>query len=322
MRKQIAFATLNESELNQVVEWLRTETYAVVLDRVRKPRADGGLGLNISRSPLERLRDKHERLKKVNARIASGESLSLAELDAIDAGESPASSEAHDAIMQATVDLAKSGDQSATQLLALQRFADFPERAEIRQQRLDLDFEKFTHKLDMDAHRQQIALARLELAHKSFALRERMHEDRLYLALQKAESKTPTPQKGDQFGPFAKTRGDVSERVRIGLGISKEEAERRAALRKAYREAQSKSAAQQAQPDSNLTEAPNAQLTPQPLVEATPSCSLGVPPLGGLLPGPVNPAQTNHHPNLIDLLTNLAAEIDTSGTKTLTNENM
>ena len=68
MRKQIAFASLNEAEIDQIAEWLRHETYETVHERVRKPRSEGGFGLNISRSPLERLHDKTN--KAFNATLA------------------------------------------------------------------------------------------------------------------------------------------------------------------------------------------------------------------------------------------------------------
>src|SRR5262252_10006661 len=99
MRKQVAFATLTAAEIEQIAEWLRREKYETVLERIRKPRSDGGFGLNISRSPLERLHAKTNRVDRINNRIASGQRLTLSEYDAIEAGEkADVAEEIHDAI--------------------------------------------------------------------------------------------------------------------------------------------------------------------------------------------------------------------------------
>jgi hypothetical protein len=164
MRKPIAFATLTPGEIDQIADLLDRETYDAVLTRICKPRSEGGFGLTISRSPLERLWAKKQILKKINSHIASGEKLTIATLDSFMAGESTPSDEAHAAILAATSELAKSGDNTPAQLLTLQRLADFPARAAIRDQRMELDLAKFRHKLDMDAFRKHIATARLSLA--------------------------------------------------------------------------------------------------------------------------------------------------------------
>ena len=57
MRKPIrqpSFATLTEAELDQIVAWLRCETYETVRQRVNAPRPEG-FGLNISDKPLQSL---------------------------------------------------------------------------------------------------------------------------------------------------------------------------------------------------------------------------------------------------------------------------
>src|SRR5688500_7896859 len=102
MRKQIAFASLTDVEIQQIADSLVHETYDAVLTRINQPRSEGGYGLDISRSPLERLWAKHAKLKKINAHISSGEKLSMARLEEIEAGDAPASGEVHDAIMTAT----------------------------------------------------------------------------------------------------------------------------------------------------------------------------------------------------------------------------
>jgi hypothetical protein len=175
MRKPIAFATLTPSEIEQIADSLDRETYDAVLTRICKPRSEGGYGLNISRSPLERLWAKKQVLKKINSHIESGEKLTIAKLDSFIVGEATPSDEAHDAIIAATCELAKSGDNTPAQLLTLQRLADFPARVELREQRAELDRQKFAHKLDMDAFRQHIATARLELAKGAHDLRVAKH---------------------------------------------------------------------------------------------------------------------------------------------------
>jgi hypothetical protein len=76
----------------------------------------------------------------------------------------------HSAIMNATHDLVTSGENTPTKLLALQRLADFPARAEYRAHKDAMD----THRQEMDAHRKDLANQRLNLAKKSFEFRERL----------------------------------------------------------------------------------------------------------------------------------------------------
>ena len=198
-KTQAAFATLTDAELEQLADSLRHETYEIVLDRVRKPRSDGGFDLNISRSPLERLYAKVALLDLINSKVSADKKLTLAQFDSIwgrgtgGAGVAPVvdglareglspldvqssppetspfpsvqipelSADAHRAILETVHDLATSSDNTPTQLLALQRLADFPARAQIREERLDLDRQKFTHKREMDTFRKEIATTRL-----------------------------------------------------------------------------------------------------------------------------------------------------------------
>ena len=76
-RTQPAFDTLTEAELDQLADWLRHETYEIVLDRIRKPRADGGFALTISRSPLERLYAKVALLDLINSKVSADKKLTL-----------------------------------------------------------------------------------------------------------------------------------------------------------------------------------------------------------------------------------------------------
>jgi hypothetical protein len=243
-RTQPAFATLTEDELDQVADWLRRETYETILDRIRKPRTEGGFALNISRSPLERLYAKVALLDLINSKVSADKKLTLAQFDSLWAGggarvprlvegrapegssqlavqssppETSSSSllatlppvqnpdcsnnpspdsdnfdhltaDAHRAILDTVHDLATSGDNTPTQLLALQRLADFPARAEIREHRLDLDRQKLTRKCEMDIFRKEVATAHLDLTKQNFAFRQKQHEERLTLAREKLAS--------------------------------------------------------------------------------------------------------------------------------------
>src|ERR1041384_1942806 len=101
MRKQRAFAGLKEAEIEQIANWLRLGKYHDVRERIAKPRPDGfGLQLNSIR-PLETLRAKTNTIEKTNARISTGQKLTVAEFDSISAGEkTDVAEEVHDAIME------------------------------------------------------------------------------------------------------------------------------------------------------------------------------------------------------------------------------
>ena len=177
-RQQRAFASLTEDQINQIADRLRKGvTYHAILEWIAKP-APEGFNLKTSISPLQTLWARITQLDKINAHITSGQKLTLAEFDAINSTETPASEEVHAAILRSTHDLATSGDNTPTQLLALQRLADFPDRAAIRQERLELDRQKFTHKQEMDTFRKEVATRRLDLAERTFTLRRDQFEYR------------------------------------------------------------------------------------------------------------------------------------------------
>src|SRR5687768_9108843 len=215
MRKQRAFAGLTEQEINQIAEWVKGGKYDDAIERIAKPRPEG-FGIKVSRSPLQRLWAKTARVERINARIASGQRLTLNEFDAINAGEKlDLAEEIHEAILEDTHELALSGENNPTQLLALQRLADFPERAGLRAERAELAREKFEHKLEMDPFRKHIAEQRLELEKRPVALAE-----------QKART-TPGQIKEDQLGPPAKNWADAVRRLRKQFNMSDEDAARR-----------------------------------------------------------------------------------------------
>src|SRR4051812_13527378 len=82
MRKQRAFAFLAEEEIEQIAEWLRTDTYEFVLERIRQPRPHG-YGLNISRKPLETLYAKKALLDLINTKVSEDKKLTLAQFDSV-----------------------------------------------------------------------------------------------------------------------------------------------------------------------------------------------------------------------------------------------
>jgi hypothetical protein len=129
-----------------------------------------------------------QRLNKINQQLATGEKLTLTAYDEIHAGEKRAPEEIYDAIMSATYLLVTEHDNTPHQLLALQRLADFPARAELREQsayirserleiarskenraqemhthKIQLDLRKQTHKEKTAQFRQELALAKLRL---------------------------------------------------------------------------------------------------------------------------------------------------------------
>ena len=269
-RIQPSFASLTEAEFNQLVGWVERETYAIVLDRVRKPRSEGGYGLNISRGPLERLYKKKSTLDDINRRLNSGHALSLADVEAIKACDQAAPEEVHDAIMSHAYDRASSAENTPAQLLSLQRLADFPARAELRAQKAgieqsreeraqrkdqraqaaaELAKEMHTHKISL-ALRKEVssvemnlrkqdradraekrAAERLDLAKRSLTLREQQSAN----SSSKLSTENSTlARSADHLGPLAKNWEDVRERARKAFGITPEESARRAELRRTW----------------------------------------------------------------------------------------
>ena len=228
-RRQPSFATLTDAEIEQIAQSLDGATYADVRARVNQPRSAGGFGLNLTTDrPLELLWRRTKTIEKINAHITQGEKLTLATFDAITAGEDSASEEIQDAILFETMEAVRSGGNSPHQLLALQRLADFPERATLRAQRAELDHRKFEHKIGMDDFRKHIATERLALHQRRLQLTEKKIADD---AAKSAKSKTvPAPKQEDELGPFATNWDEIGERARISHGVSKEEWARRQAL--------------------------------------------------------------------------------------------
>src|ERR1043165_7940284 len=239
-RIQTALAPLTDQEKETHADWLRKSDYQDVLQRVNKPRSDGGFGLTISLKPLRTFHAKVALLDVINSRLSENKKMTIAQFESINAGEillqgsarvsrvesgvSPESSipstepsiqssikpseensaienrqseitdEAHQAILEATRDLALHGDNSPTDLLALQRLADFPARSEYREHKRQLelrheqraierqghkvhtDAERAADKKDMNDHRKHINEERLALSRQAHELRKRSFE--------------------------------------------------------------------------------------------------------------------------------------------------
>jgi len=207
MRKQRAFASLTEDEINQIAEWLQQDTYDRVRERVAKPRPEG-FGLQVkSRRPFETLFANKNRIDKINRKLETGQKLTLAEFESIAAGEkTDLPEQIHNAILETTYERVLEDDNTPTQLLALQRLADFPARAEYREHKIEMDL----HRKEMAEHRKHISEERLELSRRLAKVREDE------LALKKTRALTPVPApppEEDELGPIATTPEGIRARA-------------------------------------------------------------------------------------------------------------
>jgi hypothetical protein len=160
-----------------------------------KPRPEGfALQLKSTR-PLETLWQKKDTVDKINAKIQTGQKLTLAEFEFMAAGdfrahfapsdsaenekckmhnvqcsmkENPRIAQIHAAVIEAACDLATCSDNTPTQLLALQKLADFPARAHYREHKTHMDL----HRKEMAEHREHIANERLAISRRLATIRE------------------------------------------------------------------------------------------------------------------------------------------------------
>jgi len=178
MRKQRAFASLTEDEINQIAEWLQQDTYDRVRERVAKPRPEG-FGLQVkSRRPFETLFANKNRIDKINRKLETGQKLTLAEFESIAAGEkADLPEQIHNAILETTYERVLEDDNTPTQLLALQRLADFPARADYREHKIQMDL----HRQEMAEHRKHIANERLALSNRLATIRDVCRADGIVL---------------------------------------------------------------------------------------------------------------------------------------------
>jgi hypothetical protein len=180
MRKpqsQPSLASLTEADREQLADWLRQEEYATVLSRVNSPRPDG-FGLSLStEKPLRTFYAKVALMDLVNFRLPQEKRFTLAQFECLaqrdihllTSADHEQLAGAHEQILRTVTDLASAGDNTPTQLLALQRLADFPARAALREQmaelhadRLQLQLERQDRLKAMQAHRIAMDLRREE----------------------------------------------------------------------------------------------------------------------------------------------------------------
>src|SRR5687768_18496598 len=176
MRKpqtQPSLASLTVAEREQLADWLRRGHYNDVLDRATKPRPEG-LGLTFtSDKPLRTFYAKVGLFDVINAQLPADKKLSLATFESLAqrhihlflaaSGDEEKLAAAHQAILNTTIELAGSAT-TPTQLLALQRLADFPERAAIRtakeeraQAKAEREQEMHEHKIALDLRKEALA---------------------------------------------------------------------------------------------------------------------------------------------------------------------
>ena len=244
MRKpqiQPALASLTLGEREQLADWLRHGDYDDVLVRVNQPRPEG-FGLNISKSPLQTFYAKVALFDVINAQLSADKKMSLATFESLGqrhihlflsaSGDEEKLAAAHQAILNTTVELAGTAT-SATQLLALQRLADFPERAALRAAKEERAQEMHEHKIALDLRKQDRADRAEQRATDRLDLAKKIVEQKLRTAASNSKLETSNSKlnaedrPGDHLGPFARNWDEISERARIHFGVSKEEWARR-----------------------------------------------------------------------------------------------
>ena len=80
---QPALAPLSPEEKDQLADWLRKDTYEIVLARCTKPREAGGFGLKMSIRPLQTFHAKVLLLDAINARLPADKKMTIADLESI-----------------------------------------------------------------------------------------------------------------------------------------------------------------------------------------------------------------------------------------------
>src|SRR5688572_13210434 len=77
-RLQPKLASLSEADREQLADWIRHGEYDPVLARANKLRPEGGLGLDISKSVLQRFHAKVALLDAINSKLPADKKISLA----------------------------------------------------------------------------------------------------------------------------------------------------------------------------------------------------------------------------------------------------
>src|SRR5215510_5779657 len=85
---QIGLRSMSASDKKLLADWLSRDGYDEVLERVKKPRSEGGFGLtDISKSPLQTFYAKVAILDIVNSRIRNDQKMSIAQFESLVAGD-------------------------------------------------------------------------------------------------------------------------------------------------------------------------------------------------------------------------------------------
>ncbi|HEX7858729.1 MAG TPA: hypothetical protein VF773_00220, partial [Verrucomicrobiae bacterium] len=180
-RLQPKLASLSKADREQLADWIRHGEYDPVLARANKPRSEGGLGLNISKSVLQRFHAKVALLDAINAKLPTDKKISLALFETLaqrqidyltSAADNKTLAEAHQSILNTSCDLASTAD-SPTQLATLQRLVDFPVRAEIRANKEERAQAKELRDEEMHAHKIKMSELHHQLVERKTIVREK-----------------------------------------------------------------------------------------------------------------------------------------------------
>jgi hypothetical protein len=246
IRPQPALASLTDDEREQIADWLRTQTFAQVQTRIAKSREDGGFGLNVSISTLQRLRDRTATLQQINDQLEDKQN--LADLLAAQNGEEVDWAKGtYELVQRAAFKVALLPDQTPARLGSLLRLADHP------------------RVVANDEHKKQIAERNTAVREGQLTLSREKHElRRTHSKLSSFSSVRQKPENpsvfsepssapsvslpenseflipnselmSDHLGPLARNWEDVRARARKAFGITPEESARRAELRRTWK---------------------------------------------------------------------------------------
>ena len=276
LRFQPTFAALTEAELEQLAEAVQRETYDAVRERICKPRSEGGLDLHFtSNSPLVRLHDKKNKLDPINARLcgecSDRKKLTIAEVNTFISMEKRAPEEVHDAIIDATYALVTEQDNTPHQLLALQRLADFPERAAIRAAKEERAEESHAWKREMLDHKKEMDQHRIKMDEEKLKLSREKLEATCVASNSKLKTQNSSLEQSDHLGPYAADLEGIRERARKHFGITPEESARRAELRRKFNSGELKLPEHCSMLDAQPAPSPSAPPSVQPAADTTES---------------------------------------------------
>ncbi len=204
-RPQPKLAHLTSGEREQIVEWLKNDTYEHVLERLAKPRSEGGFDTHVSISVLQTLRERATLVEMLNQHAE--EHIAIDDFLAILNAEPVPYHEATMHIIQRNAfKLSLREEQSASMLYTLMRIANNP-------------------------FNRDLAKEKLALQKRALELRESKKQKT------NAESPSQPQRKADELGPYARNLDELEERAFRKFGIPESEwPARRAMARKAREE--------------------------------------------------------------------------------------